>query len=281
MDAIVSALRVYPVKSCKGIVLERSAVDLRGLRSDRRWMIVDERGVFITQRTAPRLALVAVAVDADTLVMQAPQARELRVPATPAPGAPRRRVQVWRDTVDAVDCGPDAARWVSDWLGQPATLVYMPDDVRRPVKPAYALPSDIVGFADGFPLLIASTSSLADLNARIAAASPGGARPLAMDRFRPNIVVSECAPWAEDTWKRVVIGNLPVRVAKACERCVVTTTDQETAARSPEPLRTLAKFRRRDNDVLFAQNGVPDGPGWIAVGDAVTVVEAGETGQWR
>ena len=273
MDAIVSALWVYPVKSCKGIAVDRCAVDLRGLRSDRRWMIIDDQGVFVTQRTAPRLALVRVVLDADTLEMRAPEGGALRVPTALPPSSPRRRVRIWRDEVDAVDCGPDAARWISHWLGQPASLVFMPDDVRRQVKPAYALPDDIVGFADSFPLLIASTSSLGDLNARISAGSPNGAPALPMDRFRPNVVVSDCAPWAEDTWKRISLGGLTVRVAKPCERCVITTTDQETAARGVEPLRTLAKFRRRDNDVLFAQNAVPDAPGSIAVGDAVTVLE--------
>lgn len=268
MDAIVSALHVYPVKSCAGIALERSAVEARGLRDDRRWMIVDEQHTFITQRTEPRLALVAVAFHGDELVLRAGDLDELRVPVQPPTGAPRRRVQVWRDEVEAIDCGSVAAHWLSRWLGSAVSLVFMPDDVRRAVKPQYSLPSDIVSFADGFPLLIASTSSLDDLNARMDA-------PVPMDRFRPNIVVSGCEPWAEDGWRRIRVGNLEVRVAKACERCVVTTTNQRTAQRGVEPLRTLARFRRRENDVLFAQNGVPDAPGSIAVGDAVTVLERG------
>ena len=276
MDAIVTALHVYPVKSCKGIALERSDVGLRGLQSDRRWMIVDHAsGMFITQRTEPRLALVALRLEDAALVLHGPGVGELRVPRALPADATRRSVIVWRDTVEAIDCGPEAAQWVSDWLGFRAALVFMPDDVRRQVKPAYALPDDIVGFADGFPLLIASTSSLGDLNARIASstASPGSSAPLPMDRFRPNIVVSECAPWAEDTWKRIVIGDLPVRVAKGCGRCVITTIDQETASRGIEPLRTLAMFRQQDHEVLFAQNAVPDRPGAVAVGDAVTVLE--------
>jgi uncharacterized protein len=172
MDAIVTALHVYPVKSCKGIALERSDVGLRGLQSDRRWMIVDDAsGMFITQRTEPRLALVALRLEDDALVLHGPGVGELRVPRAPQADARRRAVIVWRDTVEAIDCGPEAAQWVSDWLGFRAALVFMPDDVRRQVKPAYALPDDIVGFADGFPLLIASTSSLGDLNARIASSS--------------------------------------------------------------------------------------------------------------
>ena len=266
MTAAISALWVYPVKACKGVALERSLVDRRGLRHDRRWMIVDAEARFVTQRTEPRLALVAVAFDAHELVLAAGGAGELRVPILPPEGAVRRRVHVWRDEVDAVDCGAEAARWVSHWLGSTASLVYMPEDVRRPVNPKHALASDVVSFADAFPLLIASTSSLDDLNARMDS-------PVPMDRFRPNVVVSGCAAWAEDEWRRVCVGDLPVRVAKACERCVVTTTNQQTAERGLEPMRTLATFRRRGDGVIFAQNGVPDGAGSIAVGDDVVVLE--------
>jgi uncharacterized protein YcbX len=267
MAAIVSALFVYPVKGCRGISLGHSAVQRRGLRYDRRWMVVDATGTFVTQRTEPRLALIDVEIAGSELVMRAPNTEMLRVPVEAPTGAPRRRVQIWRDEVEAAECGDGAAHWLSGFLGSPSSLVFMPDDVLRPVKPAYALAGDVVGFADGFPLLLASTSSLDDLNARMD-------RPLPMNRFRPNIVVSGCAPWAEDRWARIRIGGIPVRVAKPCDRCVVTTTDQRTAERGIEPLRTLATFRKSGSVVLFAQNGVPDAEGTVAVGDAVTVVEA-------
>jgi uncharacterized protein YcbX len=278
VDATVSALWIYPVKSCRGIPLTQSAVEARGLRSDRRWMIVDDSGIFITQRTEPRLALVEVAVeyegqdgaDEPTLILRAPDEPDLRVAAHASAGdaaTGRRRVTVWRDEVDAIDCGDEAKRWISRWLGSSASLVFMPDDVRRPVKPAYARPTDIVGFADGFPLLVASTSSLDDLNARMD-------RPVPMDRFRPNIVLTGAPAWAEDTWTRILVGAVPVRMPKPCDRCVITTTDQRTAERGVEPLRTLASFRRVDGKVFFAQNGVPDAAGSVRVGDAVTVLEA-------
>jgi uncharacterized protein len=288
-EALVSALWVYPVKSCRGIAIERSAVEARGLRNDRRWMIVDGEGTFVTQRTEPRLALVEVGFDREgALVLRAPGASEVRVANvtsvadatsvtasasvddTEAP-RPTRRVTVWRDTVDAVDCGPEAARWLTAWLGSEAFLVHMPDDVRRQVKPDYAKASDIVSFADGFPLLVASTSSLDDLNARMGT-------PLPMNRFRPNIVVTGFAPWAEDGWRRLRVGDVEVRVVKPCARCTITTTDQETGERaSAEPLRTLATFRRDGSDVLFAQNAIPDvtgEPAQIAVGDRVVVLES-------
>jgi hypothetical protein len=268
--ATVEALFFYPVKSCRGLALDRATVEPRGIRHDRRWMIVDAEGAFLTQRAEPGLARIAVAVAEDGLVLSAEGRGAVRVPFVTEAGGPRRRVQVWKDAVDAVDCGEDAAGWLGGVLGFRASLVFMPDDVVRPVKPGYARETDRVGFADGFPLLLASTASLDDLNARITAR---GAPPVPMDRFRPNVVVRGCAPWAEDDWKRVTVGDLPVRVVKPCDRCAITTTDQRTGERGVEPLRTLATFREREDKVYFAQNGVPDGAGSIAVGDRFTVVE--------
>lgn len=263
MPAYVSALFVYPVKGCRGIPLSRAHVEARGLRHDRRWAIVDAGGTTLTQRNHPRLALVDVAVEGDALVLSSADAGApaLRLPL--APDGRRRSVTVWSDTVEAIDAGDRAARWATELLGVTASIVHMPDDVRRQVKPAYSRPGDIVGFADAFPLLLASSASLADLNARME-------RPLPMNRFRPNVVVDGCTPWEEDGWTHVRIGDLPVRVPKPCDRCVVTTTDQRTGERGVEPLRTLATFRKRGNDVLFAVNAVPDAAGEIAVGDGFT-----------
>jgi uncharacterized protein YcbX len=266
----VSALFHYPVKSCRGIALERATVERRGLRHDRRWMFVDESGLMITQRAQPRLARVDVAFDAGAVVVSAPDvlAGSVRLSLEPPPGASRRRVRIWKDEVEAVDMGDDAARWASELLGERTSIVFMPDDVERAVKPAYARAGDIVGFADGFPLLFASTSSLDDLNARLAP-SP----PVPMDRFRPTVVVTGFPAWAEDGWQRVRAGAVTVRIPKPCDRCVVTTTDQRTGERGVEPLRTLALFRKRDNDVLFAVNGIPDAGGVVSVGDPFTVLE--------
>ena len=266
MDATVSALFIYPVKSCRGIALETSAVEARGLANDRRWMIVDDQDLFVTQRSEPRLAQVEVALESDAVVLRAPDLPALRLPRSQPGASARRRVTVWKDEVDALDCGDDARQWMTRWLGSPASLVYMPDDVRRPVKPAYSLPSDSVSFADGFPLLVASTASLDDLNARLD-------RPLPMDRFRPNVVVTGTPAWDEDAWRRIQVGPIPIRIPKPCDRCVITTTDQRTGERGVEPLRALAAFRRWDGKVFFAQNGVPDLAGSIAVGDPVTILD--------
>jgi uncharacterized protein YcbX len=262
----VEALHVYPVKGSRGIALARAQVEARGIRHDRRWMFVGEDGVFLSQRTVHELALVDVAIEGDALVLAAPakDMPPLRLPLRPREGA-RRSVTVWSDTVEAIDGGPAAAAWATALVGAPASLVHMPDGTRRAVKPAYARPGDVVGFADAFPLLLATTASLDDLNARME-------RPLPMNRFRPNVVLGGCMAWEEDRWTRVRVGALELRVPKACDRCVVTTVDQATAERGVEPLRTMASFRRRDDAVWFAVNAIPDGPGEIAVGDALTVL---------
>ena len=267
VDPVVSALFVYPVKSCRGIAVDRAEVEAQGLRHDRRWLIVDEARKHVTQREEPRLARVDVAIDEEggALVLSAPGHGALHLPLAPAEGA-TTRVQVWRDEVDALCGGDEASRWVSAFLGARASLVFMPDDVVRPVRPDFAKAGDRVSFADAFPLLVVTAPSLDDLNARLD-------RPLPMDRFRPNVVVDGCPPWAEDRWRRARVGPVPLRLPKPCDRCVVTTTDQRTGERGIEPLRTLATFRQIEGKVYFGVNAAPDALGWIAVGDRVTVLE--------
>jgi uncharacterized protein YcbX len=273
MPIAVIGLFVYPVKSCRGIAVSAAPLEPRGLRHDRRLMIVDEGGGFLTQRVEPRLALVETAIEetpGPRLTLTAPGMGGLHVPlergaAETGSAVARRRVTVWRDEVEAADCGDEAAAWISEWLGRRASIVRMPDDVERAVNPTYARPGDIVGFADGYPVLLASTASLEDVNARLA-------QPIGMNRFRPNVVVTGAAPWAEDGWTRIRVGAVDLRVVKPCDRCTVTTIDPQTGERGVEPLRTLATFRKKDNDVLFAQNCIPDTWGTIAVGDPVDVL---------
>ncbi len=272
----VTELHVYPVKSCRGIALRSSPVGRRGLEHDRRWMIVDGAGTFVTQREAPVLARVDVALDAAALLLSADGHGQVQVDAAQTAAGTRRKVLVWRSDVDALDCGDEVARWLNGLLapsvGPGVRLVYMPDDVERSVSPDHARPGDIVGFADGFPMLLATTASLEDLNARLAV-------PVPMNRFRPNVVVEGTAPWEEDGWTQVMVGPVPFRVAKPCGRCTIITTDQRTGERGPEPLRTLTTFRRAGNSVNFAQNCVPDAPGTLAVGDALRVIDV--TGRAR
>jgi uncharacterized protein YcbX len=180
---------------------------------------------------------------------------------------PRERVTVWKDRVPAVDQGDEAADWFAAFLGAPCRLARLPDDYARRVDGRYARrPDDQTGFADGYPFLLLSEASLDDLNGRLAS-------PLEMRRFRPNIVVAGCAPFAEDGWRRFRVGPIGFDVVKPCARCVVTTTDQETAERGVEPLRTLATYRRVRNKAMFGQNLVHEGSGVIRVGDPVEIVE--------
>lgn len=262
MPALAS-LHIYPVKACGGLSPAEWPVDAFGLRNDRRWMVVDLAGRFVTQREAPRLALVRPALETGGLVLRAPGMPELRLPLVPA-GRERVAVQVWRDATEAVPVSPEAAQWLSRYLGAPVRVVWMPDDVMRPTDPTYA-EGYRVSFADGFGFLLVSEASLTDLNRRLDV-------PLPMNRFRPNLVVSGTEPFAEDGWRRIRIGGLELAVVKPCGRCVVTTTDQETAERGREPLRTLATFRERDGKLMFGMNVVHRGTGRLAMGMPVEVI---------
>ena len=271
MPVTLAALHVYPVKGCRGLAPAAAWAGARGLEGDRRWMIVDGAGRFVSQRTRPRLAIVAPEPSCGSLVLRALGREPLVVPlgpdGGPAGGAPAAAVTVWRDTVAARDAGAAAAAWFGALLGEAARLVFMPDDTRRAVDPAFAVPGDIVSFADGFPWLLISEESLADLNARLP-------RPLPMSRFRPNLVVSGCAPYAEDGWRTLRIGEAVFRVVKPCARCAVTTVDQETGeADGPEPLRTLARYRRVGGGVMFGQNLLAEKTGELRVGAPVEIVD--------
>jgi uncharacterized protein YcbX len=183
------------------------------------------------------------------------------------PAAAGREVGVWDDTVAAVDAGNEAAAWLSGTVGESARLVFMPAGTRRAVDNRYGAPGDQVSFADAYPYLLISRGSLDDLNARLA-------KPLPMDRFRPNLVVAGCAPYAEDKWRRIRIGPVVFRLVKPCTRCAVTTIDQATGAHDgPEPLRTLAGYRQGEGGVRFGMNLIAEGDGEVRVGDEVVVVE--------
>jgi uncharacterized protein len=262
----LSGLYVYPIKSAGGIPLEAWDVDERGLRYDRRWMLVDEAGRFMSQRRFPRMALIRVRIEPDHLVVDAPGMPSLDVPFQPQ-DARLRLARVWEDLVEVSTVGSDAERWFGEFLNMRCELVYLPDLSVRPVDPAYGESEDQVGLADGFPFLLISEASLDDLNARLE-------HPLPMHRFRPNLVISGCEPFAEDSWNLVRSGQITFRVVKPCARCAITTVDQGTAVTSKEPLRTLARFRRAGNKVLFGQNLIHDDTGTLRTGDTVEIVQA-------
>lgn len=245
----LAEIHVYPLKGARGIALDRAHVLAGGLRHDRRFMLLDAEGVFLTQRAHPRVALVTTSLGASALTLGTPGGGSVDVPL--APTGRRRTVRCWDDDVEAVEVEGPAGQLVSDHLGEACTLVYMPDDVVRPVEAPFGAPGDRVGFADGYPVLLAARASLAELNARLAATVP-------MNRFRPNVVVDGGAAFEEEQHARVRIGGTTFRMPKRCARCAVTTVDQATAAVGKEPLRTLASYRTENNKVYFAQNLIPD-----------------------
>lgn len=263
----VSRLFVYPIKSLGGMELEAAEVEARGFRHDRRWMLVDEGGVFLSQRRLQRMALARAGIEGERLVVEAPGMPPLELPLRPEPGGGAVQVSVLGDEVEAVTCGGEADRWFARFLGAPCRLVHMPDETERAVDPRYAAAGDRVGFADGFPFLVLSEASLDDLNARLP-------EPVPVDRFRPSIVVGGCEPYAEDRWRRVIVGGVGFRVVKPCSRCAITTVDQESGEGGKEPLRTLATYRKAGGEVFFGQNAIPDGTGPLRAGDFVEVVSS-------
>jgi uncharacterized protein len=259
----LTGLTIYPIKSARGIPLEESEVDKFGLRHDRRWMVVNPSGEFLSQRTHPRLALIAPEIDGETLRITAPEMPALQLPLYPK-DIVKSRVAVWRDICPATWLGENAAGWFSEFLDCACSLVHMSDSVIRPADPGFAPPGTRVSFADGFPFLLISEESLADLNRRLA-------QPLPMNRFRPNLVVTGAHPYAEDDWHRIEVSGIPMRVVKPCGRCVVTTTDQATGERGKEPLRTLATYRKQGGEVMFGQNVLHERPGRLRIGDLVVL----------
>lgn len=260
----VADLFVYPIKSCGGIAVESAEIDAFGIRNDRRWMVVDENGRFLSQRTVPLLATIRAGISDGRLSLRAAGWESVTIDAFPEFAA-AVRVTVWRDTVDALPVGEEADAWLASVLGRPARLVWMPESTVRPPKRDPAGASPRISFADAYSFLVVSRESLDALNARLTDSLP-------MNRFRPNIVLEGADPFAEDGWKVLRIGEIELDAAGPCARCVTTTTNQETGARGVEPLRTLATFRREGSEVMFGQNANHRGVGTVQRGDTVEVL---------
>jgi uncharacterized protein YcbX len=273
VNGVLDSIHVHPLKAARGHAPREALVEPWGLRGDRRWMLVDEAGKVVTQRPHPRMALAAAELlPGGGIRLSAPGREPLTVPVPDAAGT--ILVEIWQDKVDAVPADTAAHAWFSDYLDADVRLVHLDDPARRrPIDPEYAQPGETVSFADGYPLLLTTLSSLDALNSLIAQGDHADEGPLPMNRFRPNVVVRGTAPWAEDDWSRIAIGDVTFRVAKMCGRCVVTTTDQATAERGKEPLRTLAAHRRFGDQLVFGQNLVPESGGTIRVGDPVEILE--------
>lgn len=268
MSITVTALNVYPVKGLRGIALHEARCTDRGIEHDRRFMLVDPDGQFLSQREHPKMATVWTEIDGDALSVSAPDVDELRLPLRPA-GKSKARVQVWSSTCDAVTVSQEADAWFSDYLGFDCALVYMPDESNRFSNPKVAGTGKRVGFADGYAYLVTNEASLADLNAKLLAKDHPA---LPMNRFRPNIVVAGAPAFGEDDWHdlRFASSGAVLRAVKPCGRCQVTTTDQATGeVRGPEPLATLATYRDSPFGIRFGMNLVTVREGTIRVGDTV------------
>jgi uncharacterized protein YcbX len=267
----LAGLFIYPIKSLGGISLPAADLTPLGLRHDRRWLIVDERNRFLTQREHANMALLAVEPAYNGFLLRHRQRPELLPLYVPFEATPERTlfVTIWDDMVFAWRGAPAADEWLSEALGQPCKLVYMSDMVRRevdPDKPELNPAGTLVSFADGYPYLLASEESLAKLNSQLA-------EPVPMNRFRPNLVVRGLEADAEMQWTDFQIGNYAFRSVRGCGRCVVTTIDQDTAQKNAasEPLRTLATYRKQGNKIMFGQNVTGPASGQLRVGDAVVL----------
>jgi len=263
----LTEINIYPVKSTRRIALHESEVLPRGLPWDRRWMLVDAQGRFMTGRKYPTLAVVNTRLDDTALHVSVAGRPELRLPL-PVEARSLTRVSIWRDQCDALPVGAEADAWFSDYLALECHLVRMTDELLRGVDVQYGQPGDEVSFADGFPLMLLTEASLNDLNTRLDT-------PVSMRRFRPNLVVDGEQPYSEDHWRHIRIGEVEFEGVKNCSRCIFTTIDPDTGSKNPqaEPLRTLSQYRKRaEGGVYFGQNLIPRSGGVVRIGDNVEIL---------
>lgn len=270
----VSELAIYPVKSCAQIRVQSAKVDDFGLHMDRRWMVVDEQGKFLTQRQLPRMCLIEPTLYESGISLQAPAMEACRVDINNL--SQTFKVTVWADQCSVLDCGNVAATWLTAFLETKCRLVYFPESEIRQVDLDYAQQGIRTAFSDGFPLLLISEASLGDLNDRLARTQQ---QSVEMRRFRPNIVVSGCEAFAEDSWQKIQIGDMVLSIVKPCSRCVIPSIDPDTGIRGDEPTQTLKSYRRKEhpkigNKIFFGQNVIAENFGQIEVGLPVKILEA-------
>lgn len=264
MSFIVTEINIYPIKSLGGISLQTSFVEERGLKYDRRWVLADEKNVFITQRQNEQMALIDVKLENDGLSVSHRTKRiaSLKVPFTPQT-IEHKDITIWDDIVNAIRVSDEADAWFSAVLDMKCSLFYQPDDSIRLTDPKYSITKEEhTSFADGYPILIIGQESLNNLNERLE-------EPVSMKRFRPNIVFSGGEAHTEDSWKYFTIADVKLVGVKPCARCVLTTINPETSTKGKEPLRTLNQYRNFNSKVLFGQNLLVVETGKIAIGDEI------------
>ncbi|CAM3613893.1 MOSC domain-containing protein [Deinococcus frigens] len=267
----LSALYIYPIKSAGGVSLQHSGIGPRGLTHDRRWMVITAAGKPVTQREFSSMRLIEVALEDGGLRVTAPDMPALSVPWQPQ--GSRRAVDMWGDPLSGVSVSAQATGWISAYLGGDLDLVYLPDDAQR-WQPSFKPFNSLLSFVDGNPFHLISEASLAGFNRHLT-------RPVGHAEFRPNLVVSGGAAYAEDFWRRVRIGAVDYEVVESCARCAILNVLPD-GTRGSEPLRTLARVRRHGQAAVFGQHLVQDAPfeeraGQLRVGDAVQVTGVAET----
>lgn len=261
----LTEIYIYPIKSLGGISLNSSFAGKRGLQYDRRYLLVDENGMFITQRDFPQLALLKLSfTETGFNVLSSSDNSFITIPFESNSGE-TRKVQIWDDLCTALVVDKKLDKWFSDILKIKCSLVFMPDDEKRIVEKTYETTEHIVSFADAYPYLIIGQSSLDDLNSRLEQSVP-------MNRFRPNFVFSGGNPYEEDIWKIFKVGVVHLKAVKPCARCMITTTDQQTAERSNEPLKTLSTYRKINGKVMFGMNVVCNQEGIVSIGDRIELL---------
>lgn len=265
----VSQIFIYPIKSLGGIAVSQAQLTATGFEHDRRWMLVDENNIFLTQRSFPSMALPQTNLSQQYLEVFHKQDAQLKITIPITLHGNVLEVQVWDDVCNAIDTGKEHHQWFSDILQKKCKLVYMPEDCKRLVDKRYASNNENTSFSDGYPLNMISEESLADLNSRLE-------EPLPMNRFRPNLVIKGCLPYEEDVMKEFSINGINLSGVKLCSRCVVTTINQQNTFKSKEPLKTLATYRKQDNKIFFGQNILFQSTGTIAKGNKLHITKRNE-----
>jgi uncharacterized protein YcbX len=261
----ISELYIYPIKSLGGIKLDNAVITDRGIKHDRRWMLIDANNRFISQRECAKMALLKTHISADYLtVTNTSDNSSINIPLTP-PKKEAIQVTIWDDDCTGQLVDNDIDTWFTNVLGRDIRLVYMPDSTARFTEPAYAPADSITSFSDAYPFLLIGQSSLDDLNNRLNSRLP-------INRFRPNIVFTGGTPYQEDLMNSFTINNIAFNGVKLCARCIMITIDQTDASIGKEPTKTLASYRAKNNKIYFGQNLVHSGGGTISVGDELAVL---------
>jgi uncharacterized protein len=262
---VLSQIFIYPIKSARGVAVNETPLDISGPLQDRRWMLVDHEGLFLSQRRLPKMALLSPRFEGGDLVVEAPEMPPLVIRRWSGEGN-WISVRLWQDQLQLPHPDRSYSEWFSSYLGQACRLVHLPPTVVRPVEPPFDNPNWRVSLADGYPLLLVTQASLDLLNERLP-------EPVTAERFRPNLVITGAVAHEEDGWRRLRIGDVDMAVVKPCARCSIVLVDPNTGRRGLEPLQTLARYRRNPQKVLFAQNALITIPGLLRTGLPVEVLE--------